>query len=71
MEEQLDKLQSQLADVEETLGDPELYEGGAKDRLKQLLDQQAALKREVSATEESWMETLEELEQLEAELSQG
>ncbi|MGI9273627.1 MAG: ATP-binding cassette domain-containing protein [Endozoicomonas sp.] len=71
LEEQLDKLQSQLADVEETLGDPELYEGGAKDRLKQLLDQQAALKREVSATEESWMETLEELEQLEAELSQG
>ena len=70
LEKQLDKLQAGLSEVEEALGDPSLYEESAKDRLKVLLDQQSSLKKEVTDTEEVWMEALEELEQLEAKLSE-
>ena len=67
LEKQLDKQQALLAQVEDSLGDPAIYEGSAKDRLKELLDQQTQFKKEVADIEEAWMEALELLEQMEAE----
>ena len=69
LETQLDKLQSRLAGVEEELGDPSIYDDSQKDRLKQLLTDQAELTKEISTAEEEWMMALEELEALEQELS--
>ena len=69
LESQLDNLQEKLAEVEEVLSDSSTYDASQKDRLKELLSQQAELMQSVNTTEEDWMMALEELEALEQKLS--
>jgi len=66
LEKQIDTLQENLAGFEEQLGDTELYNAENKDKLKQVLNQQATDKSTLETAEEEWMEKLEELEELEA-----
>lgn len=61
-EQQMDKLQDKLAKVEEQLADGSLYEDSAKEKLKTLLLDQAALKSELEQTELDWFEASEALE---------
>lgn len=70
LEKQLNHIQEQLTEIEQQLADNTLYETAKKDKLKQILEQQAALKIQQSATEENWLMALEKLEQLEQQLSQ-
>ena len=65
LEKQLDRKQTELSEIEDSLGDSTLYEVSGKDRLKKLLDQQTELKQSVSDIEEQWMEALEVLEEME------
>ena len=71
---QADKLEKDLAGVHEKLaaletrlGDSALYEA-ARDELRQLLAQQAELKVREGELEEAWLEALETLEALQAQL---
>ncbi|WP_257296862.1 ATP-binding cassette domain-containing protein [Endozoicomonas sp. YOMI1] len=65
LESQLEDLQSSLAQVEERLSDPLIYEETAKEKLKELLTRQTALKQQALETEEAWMEALEAIESAE------
>ncbi|HAG20186.1 MAG TPA: ABC transporter ATP-binding protein, partial [Pseudomonas sp.] len=72
---QADKLEKDLAGVHEKLaaletrlGDSALYEAARKDELRQLLAQQAELKVREGELEEAWLEALETLEALQAQL---
>ncbi|HHJ4328506.1 TPA: ABC transporter ATP-binding protein, partial [Klebsiella pneumoniae] len=64
------ELQQQLADVEAQLADSALYEAARKDDLRTLLASQTQLKQRESELEESWLEALEVLEQLQAGLAE-
>lgn len=68
LERQLADVQSQLAKVEEQLADTGLYEAARKDDLKARLAEQAQLKEQETVLEESWLEALECLENLQAQL---
>ena len=68
LETALGKVHEGLAQIESRLADSELYDNARKDELRDLLARQAALKSEESTLEESWMEALELLENLQAEL---
>ncbi|MEZ3184780.1 ATP-binding cassette domain-containing protein [Pseudomonas sp. LM13] len=72
---QADKLEKDLAGVHEKLaaletrlGDSALYEVARKDELRELLAQQAELKVREGELEEAWLEALETLEALQAQL---
>ena len=62
----LEKLQAKLADIELALADPDIYSESEKNKIKKLLDEQISLKQQIGDTEEQWLETLEELEIMEA-----
>ncbi|OUR64114.1 ABC transporter ATP-binding protein [Methylophaga sp. 42_25_T18] len=66
-EQQMDKLQTKLSAVEETLADGSLYEDSNKEKLKALLLDQAAVKSELEQTESDWFEASEALETAQAE----
>ncbi|WP_040260260.1 ATP-binding cassette domain-containing protein [Pseudomonas massiliensis] len=68
LEAALGKVHESLAQIESRLADSELYDSARKDELRDLLARQAALKSEEGALEEAWMEALELLENLQAEL---
>ncbi|MFZ3185036.1 MAG: ATP-binding cassette domain-containing protein [Pseudomonas sp.] len=70
LEKALGQLHEQLALVEGKLGDAAVYEAARKDELRDLLAEQARLKVREGELEESWMEALEHLEQLELQLAQ-
>ncbi|MBX9754144.1 MAG: ATP-binding cassette domain-containing protein [Pseudomonadaceae bacterium] len=70
LEKALGQLHEQLALVESKLGDAAVYEAARKDELRDLLAEQARLKVREGELEESWMEALEHLEQLELQLAQ-
>jgi ATP-binding cassette subfamily F protein 3 len=59
-----------LTEIEAALSESPLYEAENKDKLKDLLQQQARLKQQAEATELEWMEQQEALETLEEELSE-
>ncbi|MDT8310091.1 MAG: ATP-binding cassette domain-containing protein [Methylophaga sp.] len=61
-EKTMDKLHQQLIDLETALADTTLYEAANKDRLKDLLQQQAACKAELQQTEHDWLDASEQLE---------
>lgn len=61
-EKAMDKLHQQLQELETALADTTLYEATNKDRLKNLLQQQADYKAELEQTELAWLETSEQLE---------
>ena len=71
LEKSLGQLHAQLASVEAQLGDAAIYEAARKDDLRDLLAEQARLKSNEAALEESWMSALEQLEALEQQLAQA
>ncbi|OLS63172.1 ATP-binding cassette domain-containing protein [Pseudomonas putida] len=68
LEAELSKLHGDLAKVEASLGDSGVYEAARKDELRDLLARQAQLKTREAELEEAWMEALEVLETMQAEL---
>lgn len=69
LEKSIENLHSQLQIIEEKLADNTLYEISQKENLRQLLEQQADFKSQLSFTEENWLNALEKLEVLQQELS--
>jgi ATP-binding cassette subfamily F protein 3 len=70
LEVQVETLQAQLAEIEEKLADTSLYEPAQKATLQTVLNDQSQTKKQLEADEEQWMLLLEELEELEAQLTQ-
>ncbi|HEX8541273.1 MAG TPA: ATP-binding cassette domain-containing protein [Pseudomonas sp.] len=68
LERDLGLLHEKLAKVEAALADSANYEAANKDKLRDLLAEQASLKVREAELEESWMESLELLESMQAEL---
>ncbi len=68
LERELGTVHEQLAKVEASLGESALYEAARKDELRELLARQAQLKGREAELEEAWMEALEVLETMQAEL---
>lgn len=68
LEKDLGKVHEQLAEVETRLGDSGLYESARKDELREALAEQARLKAREAELEEQWLEALEHLESLQAQL---
>jgi ATP-binding cassette subfamily F protein 3 len=68
LEKELGALHEKLAKIEAALGDSGIYEAANKDKLRDLLADQAKLKARESELEEAWMEALELLESMQAEL---
>ncbi|NWD52336.1 ATP-binding cassette domain-containing protein [Pseudomonas gingeri] len=68
LEAELGKLHERLAKIEVSLGDSAVYEAARKDELRDLLADQAKLKVREAELEEAWMEALELLESMQAEL---
>ncbi|MBT2338170.1 MULTISPECIES: ATP-binding cassette domain-containing protein [Pseudomonas] len=68
LEAELGKLHERLQKIETSLGDSGLYEAARKDELRDLLAEQAKLKVREAELEEAWMQALELLENLQAEL---
>ncbi len=65
----LARLAKKSAAIQAELAAPDLYAAGAKDKLKELLAQQAEVARETQTVETAWLEASEELEQLSRSLS--
>jgi ATP-binding cassette subfamily F protein 3 len=63
-EQHIDKLNSQLSDIEKRLSDGELYESQRKSELTDLLQQQAAVKSQLEQIESHWLEAQEQLEMM-------
>ena len=68
LEAELGKLHEKLAKVDTSLGDSDIYEPARKNELRDLLAEQAKLKVREAELEEAWMEALEVLESMQAEL---
>jgi ATP-binding cassette subfamily F protein 3 len=68
LEQELGAVHEQLAKIDARLGDSEVYEAGQKDELRDLLARQAKLKVREGELEEAWMEALELLESMQAQL---
>ena len=68
LEAELGKLHEKLAKVDTSLGDSDIYEPARKNELRDLLAEQAKLKVREAELEEAWMEALELLEGMQAEL---
>ncbi|PKM03421.1 MAG: ABC transporter ATP-binding protein, partial [Gammaproteobacteria bacterium HGW-Gammaproteobacteria-7] len=68
LEKDLAMVHEKLAELETSLGDSALYEAARKDELRQLLARQAELKAREGELEEAWLEALETLEALQAQL---
>lgn len=61
-EKKMEKLQTELATIEEKMGDPGLYEASRKDELNTLIQQQGKLKSELDEIEMEWIDLTEQLE---------
>ena len=68
LENELGEVQTKLATIEAGLSDSAVYEAARKDELRDLLAQQAKLKVREGELEEQWMEALELLEDMQAQL---
>ncbi|MBA1193024.1 ATP-binding cassette domain-containing protein [Pseudomonas entomophila] len=68
LEHELGQVHGQLAEIETALGDSSLYDASRKEQLRELLARQGTLKQREGELEEAWMEALETLETLQAEL---
>ncbi len=58
----MEKLQARLADVENQLGDSDIYDEKNKNKLRDLLAEQSKLQTQLEETEENWLQVSEELE---------
>ncbi|TAN49919.1 MAG: ATP-binding cassette domain-containing protein [Methylococcaceae bacterium] len=70
-ERQLEKLNGELAQLQEALGDPAIYEAENKQRLLQIMQQQKDLTGQRGAAEEAWLSAYEVLEAAQAALEAG
>ncbi|MNQ36580.1 putative ABC transporter ATP-binding protein YheS [compost metagenome] len=70
LEAELGKLHEKLAKIDASLGDSDIYEPARKNELRDLLAEQAKLKVREAELEEAWMEALELLESMQAELEE-
>ncbi|MFY0728428.1 ATP-binding cassette domain-containing protein [Pseudomonas sp. NFX15] len=68
LEAELGKLHEKLAKIDVSLGDSDIYEPLRKNELRDLLAEQAKLKVREAELEEAWMQALELLESMQAEL---
>jgi len=66
LERAMQKIQQQLTEKEKQLGDSDLYQDQHKDRLQDILFEQANHKKELETVEMEWFEISEELERLQA-----
>jgi ATP-binding cassette subfamily F protein 3 len=62
LEKQLERLEKERATVETALADPEFYHPASKQKLQELLQKQAQLKRDISNTETQWLTATEKLD---------
>jgi ATP-binding cassette subfamily F protein 3 len=62
LDKQLPPLQKKLAEIEQKLVAPDIYEPANKHKLRELLDEQTRLKREIDKVETTWLEITESLE---------
>jgi len=69
LEKEMDRLQSTLATLEQDLSDPDLYADQGKQKLKELLGNQASARGRLAEVEAEWLEVSETVESLEAELT--
>lgn len=60
----MEKLNAQLAQAEEKLGDSKLYDQSRKAELTECLQQQASAKAGLEACEIAWLDAQEQLEQM-------
>lgn len=68
LEQTLERYHADLAQIEQTLGDPVLYEETHKNTLLEFLEKQTQLKQHLSTTEELLLTKMDELETLEQAL---
>jgi ATP-binding cassette subfamily F protein 3 len=68
IEQQMDKLRTELASIEGQLADPQIYQDNNRTTLQKVLQQQLSYKKELGETEEQWLELQEQLEALEQEI---
>lgn len=68
LEKQLDTLHKKLTALETVLADNSLYEQAQKEQLKQHLSTQSELLQQQAQLEETWLNSLEELEALQSKL---
>ena len=68
IEQQIAKTDQQLATIETALGDNSLYQDDNKDKLQQLLQDQAKLVQQKNQQEEQWLELNDDLESLQQSL---
>ena len=71
LEQQLDKAQQDMAELETALADNDLYSDNQRDKLKALLAQQAECRQRIDELEMQWLEAHEALEQLQAQLTEA
>ncbi|MEQ1412754.1 ATP-binding cassette domain-containing protein [Acinetobacter indicus] len=64
-ESQIEKIQPRLASIEEQLADSRLYEASRKEDLLKLMNEQTSLKTTLEQAEETMLELMMELEELE------
>jgi ATP-binding cassette subfamily F protein 3 len=67
-DQELSRLAAQSAALESQLAAPDIYAASSKDRLKELLAQQAQLARETQRVETAWLEASEALEEQSREI---
>ena len=67
LEQQLDKLNQENAEVQLQLSDNAIYEEQNKQKLKQLLEKQTDISRQLPQIEQQWLEANEALEQLQVQ----
>ena len=68
LEKEMEQLHQKLSTLEADLSAPDLYQDGGKQKLKELLGQQAQFKDRLEDVEAQWLEISETVESLEAEL---
>ena len=71
LEQRMEQLQTQQAEVETALADTGLYEDARKAELKDWLQRQTDISRELDTVEADWLEQQEALEVLESEVEAG
>ncbi len=64
LEKQVHNWQTKLAEVEEVLGDSEIYQAEHKVKLTELLKTQAQLKNDIEETEMHWLDLEEQIEEV-------
>jgi chromosome segregation ATPase len=62
IDKQLVRLHQQQQDIEQQLSAPDIYAADNKASLRELLEQQATLKQELSQVEANWLEAAESLQ---------